>query len=397
MHALIVYEEERTGQFIVNPGWHGGLNILSAERYLIGIMESSDPLNDFHFELDCFKDGKIIGKCSFTVTELFGSTLIVRSFPIKGSPDGSTITFSICWVTPFNSKLSPKPFTFPTLFTIGHRGFGSNKITKEFLENSMEGFIAANSFGADFIEFDVQMSKDGVPVIYHDLIGIITDSPILNFEDPQEITPDGRYRYVIQQFSEEEFRQTGLFTNFKTERSSFAELLTKLPESLGFDVEIKYPSRMKLNTVIPYMDMNEMINKVLKVMEEFAGNRRIMFSSFDPIICIMLKLKQQRWPVFQLLCRKKRWIQKEMIDRGFAFATFHQKIGIEGFVCDCVHLLESPEVLKMLLNSGFHINTYGILNNTREGIEKQLELGIRGFCTDNLKLCRSVIEGYVKS
>jgi hypothetical protein len=58
MHALLIYEEERKGQFVILPGFHGRLNILSADRYVIGIIHSADPLKDFSFELPCHKDGK---------------------------------------------------------------------------------------------------------------------------------------------------------------------------------------------------------------------------------------------------------------------------------------------------------------------------------------------------
>jgi glycerophosphoryl diester phosphodiesterase len=104
----------------------------------------------------------------------------------------------------------------------------------------MASVAAANAFGADFVEFDIQMSKDGVLVIYHDLIGIVHDGSIPGLGKPHEIRTDGRHRYVIQYFSEMEFRQTGLLTNFKTERTTFVDLLKTLPESLGFDIEMKY-------------------------------------------------------------------------------------------------------------------------------------------------------------
>lgn len=46
---------------------------------------------------------------------------------------------------------------------IGHRG-----AYNEALENSMEGFKRAIELEADYIEFDVHLSSDGVPVIIHD-------------------------------------------------------------------------------------------------------------------------------------------------------------------------------------------------------------------------------------
>jgi glycerophosphoryl diester phosphodiesterase len=139
-----------------------------------------------------------------------------------------------------------------------------------------------------------------------------------------------------------------------------------------------------------------MIDEVLSITKPIAGKRRIVFSSFDPIVCSMLRLKQRKWPVMQLLCKKKRWMQKEMVDRALAMIPFHETLGIPGFVCESAHLLESPEMLRLLLQRDFLVSTFGALNNSREGIEKQIAMDIRGFCTDDVELCRSVLDGYLK-
>lgn len=46
---------------------------------------------------------------------------------------------------------------------IGHRGF-----PQRYPENSMSGLLAAIAEGADGIEFDIQASKDGIPLVIHD-------------------------------------------------------------------------------------------------------------------------------------------------------------------------------------------------------------------------------------
>lgn len=56
---------------------------------------------------------------------------------------------------------------------VGHRGAGSSfkseaTQSSEIRENTIASMKTAISHGADFVEFDVQLSKDLVPVIYHD-------------------------------------------------------------------------------------------------------------------------------------------------------------------------------------------------------------------------------------
>ena len=65
----------------------------------------------------------------------------------------------------------------------GHRGSGKNMIGKKRLqigENTVQSFMTAVQHGASFLEFDVQLTKDLVPVIYHDFLlsETGTDSPM---------------------------------------------------------------------------------------------------------------------------------------------------------------------------------------------------------------------------
>lgn len=72
---------------------------------------------------------------------------------------------------PENADRYWKSISQPRL--IGHRGNGMNSRNKKSLqlgENTVESFIAAASLGAQYVEFDVQLTKDDVPVIYHDFI-----------------------------------------------------------------------------------------------------------------------------------------------------------------------------------------------------------------------------------
>lgn len=53
---------------------------------------------------------------------------------------------------------------------IGHRGYGSDSYDKpdSVPENTVDSFLKAYSLGVKMVEFDVQLTNDGVPVLYHD-------------------------------------------------------------------------------------------------------------------------------------------------------------------------------------------------------------------------------------
>lgn len=61
----------------------------------------------------------------------------------------------------------PPPVPVERPLAIGHRGRHQVHI-----ENTMEAFRAAYEAGCDMVEFDVQLSRDGVPFIFHDDDGL---------------------------------------------------------------------------------------------------------------------------------------------------------------------------------------------------------------------------------
>lgn len=90
-----------------------------------------------------------------------------------------TLKFEYLCVTPFvhpHMSITRSDTYWKQLVStrvIGHRGLGKNMNNRKSLqlgENTVESFIAAASLGASYVEFDVQLTKDFVPVIYHDFL-----------------------------------------------------------------------------------------------------------------------------------------------------------------------------------------------------------------------------------
>lgn len=73
---------------------------------------------------------------------------------------------------------------------VGHRGSGANTIAKTNLqlgENTLESLRSASALGACAVEFDVQLTKDLVPVIYHNFLVMETggETTIWNLKQDQ--------------------------------------------------------------------------------------------------------------------------------------------------------------------------------------------------------------------
>ena len=99
------------------------------------------------------------------------------------------LTFNFLIITPFshpNMSITENQTYWKSMtstMVIGHRGMGKNKTSRTSLqlgENTIQSFIAAANLGASYVEFDVQLTKDHVPVIYHDFLVSETgiDAPV---------------------------------------------------------------------------------------------------------------------------------------------------------------------------------------------------------------------------
>ena len=83
--------------------------------------------------------------------------------------------------------------------------------------------------------------------------------------------------------------------------------------------ELKYPTAAEVVAMrTTFYSRNHFVDAVLRVVLEEAGSRKVVFSTFDPSVACLLRLKQPRYPVFFLTCggakhfsdpRMNRWGQ----------------------------------------------------------------------------------------
>lgn len=365
-----------------------------------------------------------------------------------------TFTFEYVVVKPFKhdnlSNVLARTYWKSTKFVdVGHRGCGANRAVSKsgkktvISENTLLSFVRAGQLGREAVEFDVQLTKDGVPVIYHDFLVPIDERgqykvPVSSLtlkkfkklakcshswsKDASGAVPF-RSRQVDEQQNKakqavrEDFN--GVFPSLAEKRKlmkkrhslshvrdetednhtplqdSFAtldEAFDIVPLSTGFDIEIKYPSNEQLQKgkVTEYPERNQIVDAVLKVVFNHAKSERsfIYFSSFDPDICTMLSLKQPRYPVFFLTqAGSKLYLdsRKNSIPQAIHFA---KSISLLGLVVDAQPLLDDPGLIKLIKSSGLLLATYGSLNNEAENVRVQEELGVDAVISDHFIIPR---------
>lgn len=200
---------------------------------------------------------------------------------------------------------------------VGHRGTGSSfKATSDLdaiRENTIASLKRAAEHGADMVEFDVQLSKDLVPVVYHDLKVFVSLKKKKSLDDNDmlelpmsELTLEQLKHLKVYHSAEGKSRQAKFFDEHLDEHQPFpmlADVLEAIDESVGFNVEIKWNMQLHNGTKEVdriNKDANIYLDCILNVVLAKAGSRRIVFSCFDPDICTMLRLKQNIYPVMFL-------------------------------------------------------------------------------------------------
>lgn len=305
-------------------------------------------------------------------------------------------------ITPFgHAKLTKelgKIASWPITRIIGHRGTGADVAGSSHIdENSLLSFQAAAMQGAEYVEFDVQVTKDDVPVLHHDWIVKGATVPVvigqLSLKEFLQLRP----RVAVKDSQEWHHPDRKIQKTIRAQFATLEEALKQLPLSLGFNVEVKYPMPMELlKHGIPvrmagcWQAINEYVDAILKVIFDHADTPRpIIFSSFHPEVCMALSLKQPRYPVFFLTIAKDiRSGGSEEVDARCtslqAAIRFAKALQLSGIVCESGVLQLAPRLIAVVRQSGLLLFTYGHPNNDSEWAQQQRALGVDAVIVDTV-------------
>ncbi|KAJ8270481.1 hypothetical protein GJAV_G00115290 [Gymnothorax javanicus] len=289
---------------------------------------------------------------------------------------------------------------------VGHRGAGSSshaaKHTKV-RENTIASFKSAASHGAAYVEFDVHLSKDCIPIVYHDLTCCIStkkknDKHSLElFEVPvKDLTFDqlqllklahATAMKVNDQDTQDEEEYIAEHQPFP----SLDQIFHAVPEHVGFNIELKWISQLKDGSwdgnLSSYFDMNLFVDIILKCVHQNAGKRRIVFSCFDPDICSMVRQKQNRYPIL-FLTQGFSTVYPELMDIrcqttpiAMSFAQSEDLLGISANTED---LLRKMDAISEAHSKGLVVFCWGDDNNNHEIRRKLREHNIDGLIYDSI-------------
>lgn len=233
------------------------------------------------------------------------------------------------------------------IFNIAHRGYSG-----KFDENTMIAFKKAIEYNADGIETDVQLSKDGIPVLIHD--------------ETLDRTTNG-YGFV-KNYRLDELKK------FKTKNGHEIPTLKELLD-LIVDTDLKILNLELKNSIFQYDGLEKI---VLKMISEYNIKEKIIVSSFNHLSLIKLRELD------------KKIILGALTDSTLAnVPKYLNNIKVECYH-PCFPSILNKNYMKEIRQGGIRVNTYTV--NEEEHMKMVIEAGVDSIITNEVERLSNLLK-----
>lgn len=232
-----------------------------------------------------------------------------------------------------------------------HRGFKG-----KYPENTMLAFKKAVEEGADGIEFDIQLSKDGEIVIIHD----------------ETLDRTTNSTGLVKDYTVKEL--TKLNASYNEQKDHGFNPIPTLREYLEYIQDKEIISNIELkNSIIDYDNLEE---KVLDLIFEFKLEDRVLISSFNHESIMKVKEinKNIRCGVLT-----GSWL----INPG----KYTKSLGVEAYHPSAYGL--DKKIITELHNNGVEVNVW--IDHMDFSLEKLIDLKVDGIITDHVDKLNSLL------
>lgn len=267
----------------------------------------------------------------------------------------------------------------------GHRGSGAGRrrdLPEELLENTIASFNFAHRHGADMCELDVLISNDGEPIVYHDF----DVDAVAAQQSSKEL---GKFRIQVDEFTVKQLRDFRLLALHDSQGCPYtlsvpnqeqsnrpfptlAEVLDKVDPTCGLNIEIKWPQLLETGKMEArrYREINDFVDRIIAVVKQHANGRRIVLESFDADLVIMLRLKQDAFPVIflsqGLTDKYERYmdIRARCVKNAIYFAQAFDLAGVDLILDD--YMSDGKELVNFITSRGLVARAWGDVGDDTE-------------------------------
>ncbi|ADM10994.1 glycerophosphoryldiester phosphodiesterase [Encephalitozoon intestinalis ATCC 50506] len=362
MHVKAVVEESISGKTAMAE--------IYPESFLMVKCEEDISNNEsFSVQVEVWSSEGMISEKSFRIfnREVFSKVSGSLSITFEGRKE--EIEMEIYSIKPSHNASE----AYEDMKMIGHRGCGMNGIpSTTMMENTISSIQEAYRMGAKWVEIDVQLTKEGIPIVFHDFV-----------------IEAGGLCLGINEITLQEFLR--LVGNPNEERQDLPCTLSRLLECVsdknGINIEIKYPlpSEKRKYNLKDLDPAEKVVEKIVETIQK-SGKEKIVFSSFHPYILLMLKLVLPNFGVYMITETKDKE-ENPYTKTLYGALYFCTKLGLDGIVLDWNCIAENPaDIIKIFKEFDLKTIVYGDSINNRNMIRILNELGVYGIIVDDLKL-----------
>lgn len=240
---------------------------------------------------------------------------------------------------------------------IAHRGASSYAP-----ENTHSSFKLAIDMGAEMIELDVSLSKDGVPVVVHD----------------ETVDRTTVARGLVSDFTLEELKELETGSWFKEEFSgepfpTLAEVLSYTKNKIAVNIEIKSEA------VTDYAN-GGIVDKVLQLVKKFEVEDQVIVSSFDYRVMEQLEKLNPEVP--------KAILYEKSQSGDLTPFDLVSKYKVDAF--NCSHRELSDEWIEELNSNQIPFFIYTV--NEESLMKEVIQKGAKGIFSDKPDVLKRVVE-----
>ena len=232
---------------------------------------------------------------------------------------------------------------------VAHRG-----VPDTYPENTIPAFERAIELGADAIEFDVRLTSDNVPVIFHYFY--------LN-----EITSatGAIFNYTLEQLREIEV--TNHHGNGKSRISTFAEVLDAIGGKIDLEIEIKGPEP----------ESAKVIADVLANYKDIWNN--IEVTSYEPLLLREFQKECPKIPTDLLFPRSEGWMKLDVV----TYLAIHRSRLAQARAAHLHPTQLTGDVVFEIQKHGIQVHAWDV--NDEQSLKTCAELEIPKICTDKFQ------------
>ena len=238
-------------------------------------------------------------------------------------------------------------------YVIGHRGSGYA------IENTFEAVEKANDYGSDFAEIDIQLSKDGIPIVYHD-------------------TTMSRLSHVstsVSQMTAQQFEDTTLqYENYTAQPTTLEHLIQKMQDH---HFNIKLLIEFKADPE----NYREMVNQVVKIVNQYHMGSQTMFMSLHyPTVSYLHHLYPEWW-IGYCIYGSIGDIDASIWNMDIDFLAIEENRA-------------STSLIQKAISQMIPIYIWTVDNEKK--MKQYLDMGVSGIITNDPDLGRQAIDAYIQ-